>query len=388
MRGRARAWLAAGLLVASLLGGLLLSELVLRVVRPQAVGVSRLPTIYQPDLELGYRYRAGARGRLVRLFEVDNTVSTNAWGLPGEQGPPDEQDRVIAVLGDSFTAALQVPEPERWPCLLQEELRAREDPRLRVLNLGLDGTGPDVQLELLRDHLRLLRPELALVAFFENDAIDVRRERLYREVYRGYVLQYQSESQARAMRLLADREREDALGWWLFEHFYLYRLGLYLWSGDRNLFRTNVVSPSHVGGTLRARPAGTNSLQQIFQGFVALARERGFALAVVAVPGRDEPERSLELLRRGVKIPGLRVLDPLPGMRERLAGSGRSWRDLYWPRDGHFNVYGNRVFAEALAGSLAGGVAEPWSSRAAPEAAAAGADPRSSKSKRPRWKTR
>jgi lysophospholipase L1-like esterase len=369
---------SAALLVGSLLGAVLLAELVLRLWQPQAVGLNRQPLIYERDSTTGYRYRPNASGQFTRFFEFDHTVTINAKGLHDEDRRVGGGARVIAAVGDSFTAAMHVPIREGWPHLLELHLRERADPSIRVVNLGLDGTGPDVQLELLKQHVAELRPELVVLGFFMNDEADIMRRRLYREVHEGYVLQYQSEEDAGKMRALAERLRGETFRWWLFERSFLYRLGVYLRSGDHNLFRTNVMSPAEVGGRPQRRPGP--SLHRILREFESLARSEGFRLVVVPVPPKALPDASLRLLRSSVSIPGLQVIDLIGAMQSLVAADGRTWQELYWKRDAHFSPEGNRVFARALADALAGSLgvaADSRPSEAAPGAADAG--PTSSK---------
>lgn len=368
----------ATLLLGSLLVALLLGELLLRLWRPHAVGLSRLPLIYERDSTTGYRYRPNASGQFTRTFEFDRTVAINARGFHDEDRRFGESERVIAAVGDSFTAGMHVPIREGWPRLLELELRERADPSIRVVNLGLDGTGPDVQLELLKEHVAELRPERVILAFFLNDEADIMRRRVFREVHEGYVLQYQNEEDAERMRALAERLRRETHRWWLFERSFLYRLGVYLWNGDRNLLRTNTMSPAEVGG--RPQPRSEPSLQQVLEEFVALGEAEGFALVVVPVPPKALPEASLRLLRRRVSIPDLRIIDLVGAMRTLVAADGGTWQDLYWERDPHFSPEGNRVFARALADSLAGSLgltADSHPSDTAP--GAEGADSFSSK---------
>lgn len=369
----------ATLLLGSLLAALLLGELVLRAWRPHSVGVSRQPLIYERDPTTGYRYRPGASGRFTRVFEFDHTVEVNARGFHDDDRRLDEGERVIVTVGDSFTAAMHVPIREGWPRLLERQLQEQADPKIRVVNLGMDGTGPDVQLELLKENLAELRPELVVLGFFMNDRADIMRRRVYREVHEGYVLRYQSEEDAQEMRALAKQLRGDTFRWWLFENSFLYRLGVYLRSGDQNLFRTNVMSPAEVGGRPQWRP--DPSLQRILQEFVALAESEGFALVVVPVPAKALPEASLRLLRSRVSIPGLEVIDLVGAMRRLVAADGGVWQDLYWKRDAHFNAEGNRVFARALGDSLAGvlGAASDSADPSDTTSGAEGADSFSSK---------
>ncbi len=332
-----------------------LAEAMLRLIRPQAVGVSRLPLVYDPDPALGYRYRPGATGRLQRLFEIDRVVRINALGFHDVERDPTFAGPLVLAIGDSFTASLHVPPDSSWTRRLEAEFRLRLDPRLEVWNLGLDGTGSDVHLALLREQLARRVPRAVVLAFYANDVADVARGPIAREVRAGYVLQPRDAIQARALRELADRMERRRPARWLFEHVYLARLAVYLRAGDRNLFRTNVVGPSHLGEAppSPAAPAAHARLRAIFRELAGLARAHDFALFVIAVPDRDQPEATLEALRPHAGELGARLVDPLPALRDGLERTGRAWRDLYWERDGHFTTLGNELFGDAVADALA-----------------------------------
>ena len=82
----------------------------------------RYPAFYTVDLERGYALRPGAEGQWKR--EGDGQVRVNRAGFRGPEvslQPPKEVVRV-AVLGDSFTEALQVDEQATWVYQLQSRL--------------------------------------------------------------------------------------------------------------------------------------------------------------------------------------------------------------------------------------------------------------------------
>ena len=352
-RGR----LALATIGVSLALSLGVAELMLRALRPQAVGVSRLPTIYDPDPRLGYRYRAGATGRIQRLFELDNRVIINSQGFHDAEWGDLGGGRPILAVGDSFTAALHLPVELTWTRIVQARLGELLPEPPRVLNLGLDGSGSEVQLALLEENLDRLEPQLVLVAFFENDVADVRRGPVSRETRGRYVIQPRGPEQARSMRRLADELTGRRMLRSLFEHLYAVRLGVYLWHGDRNLLRTNVISPFHLGdrgehpGKTKTR--GKGGLREVFLAFARLAEAWNFQLLVVPVPSREEPGRSLSTYRGEAGAVGIETLDVQASLLRSLRRDTRNFADLYWRWDAHLNEYGNAVFAEAVAEALA-----------------------------------
>ena len=109
-------------LAALLLGvvaALLLGELALRLARP--AGLSRIlyPCFYEPDPHWGFRYRPNARGVVAGHFEIHNEVETNSLGFYDDEPLASEAVglRVLAV-GDSFTAAMNVPKSQVWTSVL------------------------------------------------------------------------------------------------------------------------------------------------------------------------------------------------------------------------------------------------------------------------------
>ena len=329
--------------------GLAISEIALRLLRPPAAGMSHQPLLYQTDPELGYRYLPNATGRIHRNFEMDNLVTLNSRGFHDVEHDLSASGRRMVAVGDSFTAAIHVPKDQTWTQVLQSELRTRwQDSSLEVFNLGLDGTGSDVHLKLLRPHLLEPQPEAVVVAFTNNDIGDLAIGRVYREVYRGHVLAFTDELQREKMKQLVDGNLRQTQLIWLHEHLYLVRLGAFLIGGNGNLLRSNFVKPSHIGQSI-SRPGKETALQDVFQEFLQLSKQHEFRLMIVPVPMKEDEDISLEVLRAYVQIDELDVIDPLPHMKSRLESDGKVFAEMYWRHDGHFNAYGYRLFGMAVA---------------------------------------
>ena len=161
---RARlALLAVGLLV-----GILLAECSLRV-----AGVS-YPLYYYPDDFLGARLRprfAGWYRREGRAF-----FRVNRFGFRDREhavAKPVNTVRV-AVLGDSFAEALQVPLKDTFWSVLEQRLTESTDgpaSRFEVLNFGVSGYGTAQQLQALRHHVWQFEPDIVLLAFFAGNDV-------------------------------------------------------------------------------------------------------------------------------------------------------------------------------------------------------------------------
>jgi lysophospholipase L1-like esterase len=80
----------------------------------------------------------------------------------------------IAVLGDSFTEALQIPVEQAFWAVTERELAGCPERRARsveVLNFGVSGYGTGQELLLLQDRVWAYQPDIVLLAFFSGNDI-------------------------------------------------------------------------------------------------------------------------------------------------------------------------------------------------------------------------
>ena len=105
------------------------------------------------------------------------TVSrTNRLGFLDREPPSPErvaESCHIAMIGDSFVEAMEVPVTEKFHVRL-EERAARELPHLDVTTSAFarGGTGQINQLAFYDEYARPLRPRLVVLVFVESDYID------------------------------------------------------------------------------------------------------------------------------------------------------------------------------------------------------------------------
>lgn len=169
-------WLAnIGAMSAGLVVSLVLAEGALRI------AAVRYPSFYTVDRERGFALRPGAEGVWSR--EGRGSVRINQAGFRGEDLPEVPASRVlrIAVLGDSFTEALQVDEKDTFVQLLQTGLTADRTCALRrnfsgaveVLNFGVGAYGTGQELLTWRHLAKRYRPDLVILAIYPgNDFTD------------------------------------------------------------------------------------------------------------------------------------------------------------------------------------------------------------------------
>ena len=153
--------------------GLVLCEVLLRL-----MGVS-FPELYAPDPHCASRLRAGASGWWISEGRSFVTISSDRL-RDKEHGLAKPADVVrIAVLGDSYTEALQVDASDAYWSVAERELRRRNEfggRKLEFVNFGVSGYGTAQELLMLRHHVWKYRPDVVIVAFCHNDIQDNSRE--------------------------------------------------------------------------------------------------------------------------------------------------------------------------------------------------------------------
>jgi len=155
-----------------LLVGLIIAELALRV-----IGYS-YPEFYVTDDERGYALRPNASG----WYRKENAVyvEINSAGLrdkPHSLAKPPDTLR-IAIVGDSYAEALQVPlEAAFWSVLQNRLTTCANNKHIEVINFGVSGYGTAQELITLREQVWQYSPDIVLLAFTtNNDIIDNIRE--------------------------------------------------------------------------------------------------------------------------------------------------------------------------------------------------------------------
>lgn len=145
-----------------------LAEIGLRV-----LGVS-YPYFYLPDDLTGYAHKPGARGFWHK--EGEAYVTINRAGLRDREHSLEKPPGTfrIAVLGDSYTEALQLPMDQTYWARLEQELRgcpALAGRSVEAVNFGVSGYSTAQELLVLRHKVRPYHPDLVLLALFTGNDI-------------------------------------------------------------------------------------------------------------------------------------------------------------------------------------------------------------------------
>lgn len=141
------------------------AELVARAVEPGPFSfVDRSPYV-DSEVDDHFRHRPGFEGRWDSTWcEIDER------GLrgPAREVTDAEGEFRVACVGDSCTFGKGVLEPGTWPRQLEGLLRERA-PGSKVFNLGINGAHGKVYLELLREQIADLKPEVVALGYNIND---------------------------------------------------------------------------------------------------------------------------------------------------------------------------------------------------------------------------
>jgi len=178
------------LIVASILSGLVIVEIGLRV-----VGISN-PSFYTVDEHRGAALRPGASGWWTK--EGKAYIRINSDGLRDR-----ERDRAkpkntlrIAVLGDSYAEALQVPIEKTFWSMMERHLNnceALAGQQVEAINFGVSGYGTAQELLTLRHHVWDYSPDIILLAFLAGNDIRNNSRHLEQDEMRPYFIEQNGE---------------------------------------------------------------------------------------------------------------------------------------------------------------------------------------------------
>jgi len=165
-----RILIPAGLIAGAVIAAALLFEIVLRI-----VGFSA-PIWYRPDSHVGGVLRPGVEG----WFKSEGRayVRISSAGLRDREHSIEKPESVyrLAVLGDSFSEAMQVDAKDAFWSVLEEKLTQcayQPGKRIEVINFGVSGFGTVQEYLMLESVVMRYRPDLVLLQFMNgNDVTD------------------------------------------------------------------------------------------------------------------------------------------------------------------------------------------------------------------------
>jgi hypothetical protein len=169
-------WRKIGLGAAKLLAGIVAATAAVDLL---FVVISRTPlrwvlpvppvALYGPDPDTGYRHRANVSG--LWLTEHRSLITISNLGLRDRNRNVDHDGALRAVvIGDSFIEALQVDGSET-AVAVAEQILSRDHPGTEVVNLGLAGARPAVEVARLQSEGRRLSANAAVVMLYVDNLL-------------------------------------------------------------------------------------------------------------------------------------------------------------------------------------------------------------------------
>ncbi|HZH32311.1 MAG TPA: SGNH/GDSL hydrolase family protein [Pyrinomonadaceae bacterium] len=157
------------LLLSALLFALLSAEIALRI-----AGYT-YPVFYTTDTVRGYALEPGLSGWYRK--EGAAYIRINSEGLRDREHPKEKPANTlrIALLGDSYAEALQVPLEAAFWVVLEQRLQGCQafsaGRRVEVVNFGVSGYGTAQELLTLRERVWDYAPDIVLLAVTTNNDI-------------------------------------------------------------------------------------------------------------------------------------------------------------------------------------------------------------------------
>lgn len=368
----------------------LIAEVVLRLLRIAP------PPVLQYAPRLGLSFRPNSFGVFQR--EGRSRVRVNARGMrqTAEVGPKRPDEYRIAVLGDSFVAALQVEEDRNFVRLLESRLACLGPRRrARTLNFGVPGFGT-VQESLILEDALATGPDLVVLVFYPgNDVSNNSRVLSGSEIRPHYLpdsgtydFSFEDSDEYRKLTAPAFRRLHY---WSRYSHLLALALSTYAHTmtgrppddkrekGPMVLCREKlglVGAPVFRGrrlGIYREPDADWEQAWRVTELLTAdIARrvERAgaeFLLVAISAPHQVFPNseyrtcveaRGIDLfypgrrLARFARQKKLNFLDLAPRLRERAEREGVFFHGFDETGSGHYNEIGHRAAADAIARSV------------------------------------
>lgn len=236
---------------------------------------------------------------------------------------PDSVFR-IAMVGDSVTFG-ETELPDTYPNVMEKKLRERfKDSRMKfeVLNFGINGTGSQHHLNLVKERVLQYEPDLIILGYCLND---IRFTFIYNNPQLVWILQHSHFANFIAVRSITFYKiLREKMGIVTVDNYFEYVLK---WYDD---------------------PARLARLRGILREMNHTANKRGIKFVVAVFPFSQQLKEGADLKPQRVvadicKTEGISVHDTLADIKVYKAD------DLYFKGDNvHFSAFGNKALAESI----------------------------------------
>ena len=354
-------------LLTALGAGVILCELLLRLLYPQTLGVWVQTRdgliILRPTFQ-------------VYLEKFGTHVQTNSHGFRDREHDVSKKEGVLRILllGDSFMESLQVEFQDAFPSLLEKQLRTLLGCQVEVISAGVSGWGTDDEVTYLARKGREFYPDLVLFAATLHNDISDNLEGRYHAVDQGQLIA----KPVHELPWLAFAAIEARS--YLASHSHLYQIAYQSWKSLGRPSAGNRLE-NHVVELMRNDQSdevkrGWWITQKLLEKASRLAKADGFHVAMFIIPtiyaadsgsyselisthrltasdfNRDKP---VETLMAILEREGIWAINLLPDLRARGNASGQQF---FIQGDGHFNKAGHQLAVSVVGRELAGKIGE------------------------------
>jgi lysophospholipase L1-like esterase len=288
-------------------------------------------------------------GLWVIWFHRPYNVQTDSVGFRDIEEPDNKLFQILAV-GDSQTFGPYLANEDTWPAWTQVYLGQYYDskePRVRVFNAGIAGYTILDELSYFREKGIKLKPRLVVLAAFENDIDDLRKEK------NGVVQRPRDDARSRAFIRLKALVRSSALfsvAQQIRTHIELAAAGVDILRGESNVSRPNQIADNKAQFVER--------YQALFRETVSLLKAHQIPLAVVFIPAVDDvarhaPSEVEPVVRDLTTETNTPYLDLTPTLRNQPDAPERLYLvqkiNNTFIGNGHLSREGHAVIARAVA---------------------------------------
>jgi hypothetical protein len=180
------------------------------------------PLIYGPDSLTGYRYIPNSEGEISKPGIGLKKVRINNQGFYSPDFTTQKKPGTyrIAIVGTSTASGIWMDGTQNFSSRLQRMFDADKKKNVEVLNCGLDGQGLGKGLlEIIKTKVVNYDPDLILLELSMPLSIGS----MYRTPYKGYLLQYYTDSSKDLAKQAIDNIERDWFFRFCYDYFYTYR---------------------------------------------------------------------------------------------------------------------------------------------------------------------
>lgn len=209
-----------------LLLAFIVSEVYFRLTFPEQLKDQSSPLIYQPDPVTTYRFIPNSEGVISKPGIGRKKVRINSMGYFTPEFSMQKKPGTyrIVIVGTSTGSGIWMDGTSNFAMRLQEKFN-KENKNVEIVNCSLDGQGLGYGLlQLIESKVVNYEPDLVLLEF----VMPVTTGAMQRESYKGYMLQYYTDSS----KALAKQAIDDLEDKWLFRFAYNYSYTYRAWCRD------------------------------------------------------------------------------------------------------------------------------------------------------------